>query len=197
MALRKGHGKGAGMPRIEVLPVDELPEGVPAPGGPQPNRDSSGRFLPGPGTSAIARKGAYAAHEARQLAQLLGLKPLPEDHPHTSYARLAKEWRDDHMAELAATVGGGEVGPGPASVVSTAALQLAASRYLFDLGAERGNAKMLLEASRLGDASRQNLLAAHELVALEAKARHESEGDELARQQREFQRRLENGGTNG
>jgi hypothetical protein len=30
MALRTGHGKGAGAPRIEVLPVDELPAGVSA-----------------------------------------------------------------------------------------------------------------------------------------------------------------------
>lgn len=75
------------------------------------------------------------------------------------------------MATLAATVGGGEVGPGPASVVSTAALQLGASRYLHDLGAETGDAKLLLDASRLADASRQNLLAAHELTAKEALAR--------------------------
>ena len=28
MALRTGHGNGAGMPRVEVLPVDELPQCV-------------------------------------------------------------------------------------------------------------------------------------------------------------------------
>ena len=43
-----------------------------------------------------------------------------------------------------------------------------------------GDPKMLLEASRLGDASRQNLLAAHELVAREAQARRSDEsGDHL------------------
>ena len=67
--------------------------------------------------------------------------------------------------------GGGEVGPGPASVVSTAALQMAASRWLADEGARTGSAKMLLDASRLADSSRQNLLAAHELAAREAAAR--------------------------
>jgi hypothetical protein len=75
------------------------------------------------------------------------------------------------MAQLAATVGGGEVGPGPASIVSSAALQLAASRWLADRGAESGAAGLLLSASRLADASRQNLLAAHELAAREAQAR--------------------------
>jgi hypothetical protein len=78
------------------------------------------------------------------------------------------------MANLAATVGGGSIGPGPASIVSTAAIQLGASRYLSDLGARLGDAKLLLDGSRLADASRQNLLAAHELVAKEAKSRPKS-----------------------
>jgi len=75
------------------------------------------------------------------------------------------------MRELAATVGGGRIGPGPASVISTAALQMAASRWLSDRGAETGDAKLLLEAAKLGDSSRQNLLAAHELAAREASSR--------------------------
>lgn len=52
--------------------------------------------------------------------------------------------RDGHMAQLAATVGGGEVGPGPASIASTAALQLGASRWLADEGARKNSAKMRL-----------------------------------------------------
>jgi hypothetical protein len=84
------------------------------------------------------------------------------------------------MAQLAATVGGGEVGPGPASVIASAALQLGASRWLSDQGAELGDARMLLDASRLADASRQNLLAAHELCAREAQARPKRSDDPLA-----------------
>jgi hypothetical protein len=105
------------------------------------------------------------------MAKLLGLWEPPEDHAYAPYARLAREWRDNHMQALAATVGAGEVGPGPASVVSSAALQMGASRWLADLGAESGDAKAILNASRLADASRQNLLAAHELCAKEATAR--------------------------
>lgn len=171
MALRSGHGHGAGVPRIEVLPADELPVGVPGAARPAAARDDAGRFIKGPGTAELARAGGKAAQEARQLARLLGLTEVPEDHPFAPYARLAREWRDDHMAQLAETVGGGEVGPGPASIVSTAALQLAASRWLSDLGAQSGDAKSLLEASKLGNDSRQNLLAAFELCAREAKAR--------------------------
>lgn len=171
MTLRAGHGKGAGVPRVETLPADELPAGVAAPTSPLIPRDEAGRVLPGPGAALLGARGGKSASDARQLAQLLGRREVPDDHPYAPYARLAREWRDDHMAQLAATVGGGEVGPGPASVVSTAALQLGASRYLHDLGAETGDAKMLLDASRLADASRQNLLAAHELTAKEAQAR--------------------------
>ncbi len=171
MALRTGHGTGAGQPRVEVLPADELPAGVPAPARPAPARDGAGRFRPGPGTSEIARSGALAARQSRELERLLGLWAPPAEHAYAAYTRLAREWRDEHMATLAATVAGGEVGPGPASIVSTAALQMAASRWLFDRGAELGDARILADASRLGDASRQSLLAAHELAAREAAAR--------------------------
>jgi hypothetical protein len=61
--------------------------------------------------------------------------------------------------------------------VSTAALQLAASRYLSDQGGAGGDAKLLIDASKLANDSRQNLLAAHELAAREAKARPESTTD--------------------
>lgn len=169
--IRTGHGNGAGVPRVEVLPPDELPAGVPAPARPVPVRDVSGRLQPGPGTRALAAAGGRAAAESRQLGQLLGLKAIPEGHEYAPYARLAREWRDQHMTQLAATVGGGEVGAGPASVVSSAALQMAASRYLSDLGAEKGDAKLLLDASRLANDARQNILAAHELCAKEATAR--------------------------
>jgi hypothetical protein len=61
-------------------------------------------------------------------------------------------------------------------VVASAALQLAWSRYLSDRAAEEGDAEMALASSRLADASRQNLLAAHELCAREAKARPTNPG---------------------
>lgn len=177
MTLRHTNQPGRMPVHVEVARHDELPEGTPAPARPDASRDDAGRFLPGAGTSAIARSGALAAHQARQLGQLLGLWAPPEGHAYAPYARLGREWRDQHMTTLAATVGGGEVGPGPASVVSTAALQMAASRWLFDKGAEFGDARMLTDASRLANDSRQNLLAAHELVAKEAAARPPRDDD--------------------
>jgi len=153
------------------MPADELPQGVPGPEVPDVARDSAGRFLPGDAAKEAARRGGIAARESRQLRPPLGLADIPEGHPYQPYHRMAREWRDSHIGELADTVGGGMVGPGPASIVSTAALQLAASRYLADQGALAGDAKTLLDASRLADSSRQSLLAAHELAAKEAQAR--------------------------
>jgi hypothetical protein len=50
-------------------------------------------------------------------------------------------------------------------------LQLAWSRYFSDLAAETGNADLALSASKLANDSRQNLLAAFELCAREAKSK--------------------------
>jgi hypothetical protein len=55
--------------------------------------------------------------------------------------------------------------------VATAAWQLAASRYLFDQAALSGERDDFALASKLANDSRQNLLAAHELVVKEAHAR--------------------------
>lgn len=161
--------------RVSPATASSLPAGVPAPARPEAIRDGDGRFQAGEATSQLAGMGGKAAAESRQLAKLLGLLDVPEGHPYLPYARMAREWRDAHMAELGQEVGGGKVGPGPASVVSTAALEMAASRWLFDRAAECGDTDMMLSAARLADASRQNLLAAHELVARMAEARKEAE----------------------
>ncbi len=171
MAFRRSSTIGRMPVHVESPRADELPAGVRAPARLAAERDPDGRLLPGPGTSELARTAAKAAHESRQLGQLLGLWAPPEGHPYAPYARLAREWRDAHISQLSATVGGGSVGPGPASIISSSALQMAASRWLSDQGAEHGDARSLLDASRLADASRQGLLAAHELCAREAEAR--------------------------
>lgn len=174
MALRKAHGKSAKGGRllvVETLPVDELPAGEPAPASPAPSRRKGGQLEKSPGTTELASVAGKASAEARQMRRLMGLQTVPSDHPARPYTTLARQFRDHHMRELAASIGGGVVGPGAASIVSSAALQMAASRWFSDLGMLHASPKHLLDASRLADASRQNLLAAHELVAREAEAR--------------------------
>jgi hypothetical protein len=171
MALRNGHGTGAGVPRVEVLPVDELPNGVQAneQAPSTSERRPDGRWTPGARTDQ--RAGGRSRAGATRLARRLGLSALPDDATFAPYRRAAADFRRAHCTTLARSVGGGHCGPGPSSIVASAAWQLAASRFLFDRGSATGDAEMLLQASRLGDASRQNLLAAHELCAREAQAR--------------------------
>lgn len=179
MALRAGHGKGAGTPHIEVLPPDELPAGVPAPALPssRPSHDARGKFTKG---NELARQGGLARRGKTRLAERMGLSKLPENSSFRPYKAAAVSFRRAQCTELARTVGGGVCGPAPSSMIASAALQLAWSRYLADVAAETGDPEMAIRASKLADASRQNLLAAHELCAREAQARPRKAADPLA-----------------
>ncbi len=177
MALRSGHGNGATRgaqgPRIEVLPADELPEGVPANAGQERKGDRapSGRFLPG---NDASRKGGRARGGKLRLAARLGLKTLPAENAFAAYKASAASFRRAQCSELARTVGGGFCGPAPSSMVASAALQLGWSRYFSDLAALAGDDELAMKASRLAEASRQSLLAAHEICAREAVARQKA-----------------------
>lgn len=164
MALRAGHGNGAGVPRVEVLPADELPMGVPAPARlpSAPVRGPNGRFIRG---NAMAARGGEAHAGKTRLASKLALGDTFADPRFLPYANSARNFRREHVTQLARDVGGGHCGPAPSSIVASAALQLAASRFAFEV---LGDMQL---GSRLADASRQNLLAAHELCAREALSR--------------------------
>jgi hypothetical protein len=179
MALRAGHGAGAGVPRVEVLPPDELPAGMPVdarPGGPA-DRGDAGRFAHG---NTMARAGGRAKRGKSRLTSRLGLAKVAEGDAFAPYRRAAATFRRVQCGELARTVGGGVCGPGPSSVVASAALALAWSRYLSDQAAATGDAELVMRSARLGETSRQHLLAAHELCAREAQARPRAPVDPLA-----------------
>jgi hypothetical protein len=164
VTLRSGHGNGAGAPRIEVLPVDELPQGVQgeALAEHRAERDGAGRFKPGARTAQSA--GGSSSRETTSLARRLAVGGVVADERFKPFLRAASAFRKHHVTTLARTVGGGRCGAAPASIVASAALQLAASRFAFEVLGD------MALGSRLADASRQNLLAAHELCAKEALA---------------------------
>ena len=145
MAHRTGHGTGRGQPRIEVLPPDELPEGLPEDAGPSELSDhgSDGRFQPGNHASV---EGGRRKAGALTLARKLGLseKQQPEFAP---YLKHAENWRRHKVNELAQTVGSGYCGAGPSSIIATAARQLASSMHLFDLAAATGGPDMQGQSS--------------------------------------------------
>lgn len=168
MTVQRSHGR----PYPLVSPPDELPAGVPAPSGPpEIRRNERGQPADAQSQRALASLGGQARAERVRLERLLGRVELADDHPLLPYRRDAADWRDAHLARLRDTVGGGECGPAVQAIISTAALQHAASRWLFDRSVIELSAKLALEASKLGDASRQNILAAHELCAREAQSR--------------------------
>ena len=96
----------------------------------------------------------------------------------SAYRRKAASFRRVACRELAA-LAGGTCGAGPSSFIATAAIQLAWSRYLFDLAAKsddhgsKDHLDLVKTASKLGDSSKQNYLGAYELAVREGKLRGE------------------------
>jgi hypothetical protein len=79
MTLRTGHGNGKGTPRVEVLPVDELPVGIQAPASPVPPRDAAGRLLPTPRRKRLQASAARHRTKAVSYAGCWGC-----GHPRTA-----------------------------------------------------------------------------------------------------------------
>jgi hypothetical protein len=185
MGLRTRHGNATrygSAPILETLPVDELPAGVPddARSENPTDRGVGGRFAPG---NALARRGGKAKAGESALAQRLGLAgELPDASTFKPYHARAVTFRRVTCAGLAASVGGGYVGPIPSSIVNRAALALAWSTYYYDLAAlaaeqdPEGAAKSVDRATRLGEASSRLLREAHEYCAKEATARRDRGG---------------------
>jgi hypothetical protein len=176
--LRTGHGQGKGKPHIEVV-ADELSQPVlaappAAPASPLV-RNESGQIADTLTAKELGRRGGLAKARKARLVDALGLVDLAEDAAFKPYRTAAEAFAVHKMAELA-QLAGGEVGAGPSSIVATAALQLAASRFCFDQAAHKGIAELMKLGSQLGNDSRQNLLAAYELAVREAKIREASEG---------------------
>lgn len=181
MTYRSAHGNGASaLVRVETSPADELPLGVQA--SPQANarheRRPDGTFAPGART--VQSAGGRATRGKSRLAARLGLSSLPDDSAVRPYMASAATFRRVQCADLARTVGGGVCGPAPSSIVASASLALAWSRYFSDSAAATGDPELAMRAIRLGDSSRQMLLTAHELCAREALARPKPNADPLA-----------------
>jgi len=208
MALRSRHGRaarvGPGGPVVEVLPRGEQQRGLAAPAaepsGPVTRR-ADGTVAGTEAARELGKRGGRARAErqamARRFASSLRLAPdLPAFVLSASAAPFvaeAERWLAAKIGEMAARVGGGEVGAGVVSVLRTAAFETYMSRLLFEMAAGRFlfttegegearrvvgvNVQLLAQAARLGDAARQNLLAAHELCRLEALAAAEQDAN--------------------
>lgn len=168
MTWRRSNKRGANPVHIEVARPDELPAGVAAlcPSATTViKRDALGRLADVESARELGARGGAAKAGKTRLARRNALGEVFADPRFEPYAKAAGNFARAHVAELARSVGGGTCGNAPSSVVRSAALQLAASRFAFEVLGD------LQLGSRLANDSRQNLLAAHELCAREAAAR--------------------------
>ena len=181
MTLRTGHGRGAGAPRIEVLPPDELPPPVPAVASETVTLAfrSDGKIGDKATAAELGRRGGQQTARRVRLIDSLGLKKIQDDATFKPYRDAAEEFVSHHRVSLAKQAGG-ELGPAPSTMVASAGLQLAASRWAFDRGAAENDASLIKLGSALANDSRQNLLAAYELAVREAQARPKQKHDPLA-----------------
>jgi hypothetical protein len=167
--------KGAAIVRVEVLPPDELPAGVPqasaGPCEPEPagERDERGRFRTGARTQQ-ARGGRAVAAQRESVAMLRGLG-LRDAQPAAlaPYLSDAQAFSEAERARLARAVGGGICEGSAALLVDAGALATAASRAAYAAGDAALGARLSAEA-------RSNLLGAHELCAREAQRRPKRPG---------------------
>jgi hypothetical protein len=171
MALRTGHGNGRGSPHVEVSPPDELRAPIPAPAKTDPPLNRiKGKIADSATARALGSRGGITTARRVRLIDSLGLSKLIEQTTFGPYRAAAEEFVTHHLGELAKQAGG-SVGPAPSTMVASAGLQLAASRWAFDRGAEQNDASLIKLGSSLANDSRQNLLAAYELATREAAAR--------------------------
>lgn len=184
--LRSPHGaakeRGLPGPRVELPPADELgalPAALPVQ---EVARTNSGRFKKG---NPLAAVGGYARGKQVAYATRIGLRAefveaAPEDFK--AHMRHAASYRQARIGELALTVGQSGIGPGVKVRVGQAALEIGASKYLFEQGVKMMASdpamalKFMGEARKMDDSSRQNELCAHELAVREAKARGADRG---------------------
>ena len=171
MALRKGHGNGKGVPRIEVLPPDELPDPVavqPA----LPARREDGTIADSASAKALGARGGLARAQKKRLLQGMGLVELLDEKEFTPYYKAGQAWLDAQVQVYAAMCGGA-LGPGPSAMLGNAALALAYSRYVADKAFMAGDETIMRQSLRYMDAIKQQSLAAYELGIREAKMRAE------------------------
>lgn len=173
--LRAPHGaakeRGLPGPRVEVPPADELAPPVQIHNRPQ---HPGGPFRKG---NPVAVLGGPAKKGKVALAATLGITAdMAEQFPDELRRMLNKgaSYRRARSSELA-RLAGGECGAGASTMVATASLSLAASRYVFGLAALEKDGvqrvKLFALYAKLADSQKQHELAAHSLAMLESKGR--------------------------
>ncbi|HEX7604996.1 MAG TPA: hypothetical protein VF316_25440 [Polyangiaceae bacterium] len=123
----------------------------------------------------LGRKGGQARARKAALVASLGLRVVADSEAWAPYDRAGREFARHHLDDLA-KLSGGTVSAAVATLVQSAAMQLAASRAMYDQASFTGDMVGLKAASTLANDSRQNILCAWELHNRESEARAKSPG---------------------
>lgn len=180
---RAAHGaakQGGALTASETPPMAELPPAIPsAPARKQ--RGPDGKFLP---SNTVGTTRRHRAAISGALAKL----EAQADPSWQAAAAWGVRYARQRFEELGAAHGPLSAGVG--AMITTAANTLADSRWLRARGAADNCADTIKVAAQLAAQARAAERDAWQLAALEARSRAESEGDDLAQQQRAFQKQL-------
>lgn len=136
------------------------------------DRNTKGQFVKGNVACKKSRNKLFAKSLIEKLPCRNAGDPILQ-----KYAKAAALLRNSVCKEYAKAAGG-LCGVAPSALIAAAANQYAYANYLWALATDTADHELAGKASRLHNDSRQNLLAAWEIVVREAKARgdlHQSE----------------------
>lgn len=177
MTLRSGHGgSGKHLVVVETRPVDEL-------GALNADDTVQGLAITSRRGRPFQRGNRAAAGRPPALASSAGMPLDAADPLYKKCLAWARRYRKHRIKELAIQHGG-DVSSGVCSLITSASLDMAASRYVTARVAAGGNPADLKLASQLGQAAKQSELCALEIAAREAAARPQMPTDYLAQWRR-------------
>lgn len=164
---RAAHGRAAELGRLVVSEARPFDEQRPASGeGPaRPDRDSTGRFVPG------NRAGTAKRFRAGPRGALAKLEAQGDDAARAAIA-FGRRYAAHRRAEL--TSAHGEISAGVGGMVASAGELLAASRYWGARGVAEANPDFARLSAQLVAGARQAERDAWQLATLEAQSRHEA-----------------------
>lgn len=173
MALRTGHGRGRGKPRIEVLPGDELPVGIQAdtrpPDLPGEVRSNHGHFPPG---NPLAASGGRGKRGSSKLAIEMASKGAPVTPEMHTYVARADRLRRVVCQELARDVGGGQCSAAVSAIVLGASRARMWAQRFGDIALSGGaDIDLVMKSMRLEESCKSAFAMAQELCAKQAQSR--------------------------
>jgi hypothetical protein len=179
MAIRAAHGRARELGAVSVVETRPLDE-IPTPNAAETAANLTARRVRG----RPFERGNRAAVGRKPAISVFGVRVEASDPAYARALRHAARYRRRRCSELAAAYGG-HLSAGASSLVASAALALAGSRYLYELAGRNDDAGLLTQAARLADSAKGLEVAAMDIAERE-KADRPTESD-IDRARREIE----------